>query len=73
MVPDSLSVGCLAWGFSECLMDMEGLRSFRLIFVPFPIFSSLLGALGSLLFPFFPFSRLFFGGSGVLSQGADSS
>ena len=66
VVPDSLSVVCLAWGFSECLLDMEGLASFRLHFVSlsYLIFSQ--GVMGSLLFPFFSFlfTRLFSGAQG---------
>ena len=66
VVPDSLSVVCLAWGFSECLLDMEGLAFFRLHFVSlsYIIFSQ--GIMGSLLFPFLSFlsTRVFLGAQG---------
>ena len=66
VVPDSLSVGCLAWGFSECLLDMEGLASFRLHFVSLSYLLFSQGVMGSLLFPFLSFlsTRSFSGAQG---------
>ena len=76
VVLDSLSVVCLAWGFLECLLDMEGLASFRLHFVSLSHLIFLRGSWAHfffLSFLFFSFYSIVFGGSGVLSQGADFS
>ena len=73
VVPVCLRLVCLAWDFFGVPCAYRGTRFFRLSCVPIPIFSSLLGVMGPPLFPFFSSYTIVFGGSGVLSQGADSS